>query len=206
MNHLDYIAQEAGELWREEILYRYLLTKGDAFGGRMRNIIGKLASEKLQGAVSHALSRRNIPSAVSRTRSGKISMMQWHERALLFDWKPRLVRRKSIDAILVRTATDMDVTVLVESRERYLACGEVKGGIDPAGADEHWKTATSALSRIREAFGSAGCPALFFLGAAIEQDMAGEIFEQLGNGMLTHAANLNRDEQIDDLIEWLIEL
>ena len=30
--------------------------------------------------------------------------------------------------------------------------GELKGGIDPAGADEHWKTGNSALVRIRKAF------------------------------------------------------
>ena len=34
----------------------------------------------------------------------------------------------------------------------YMALGELKGGIDPAGADEHWKTARTALSRIHEAF------------------------------------------------------
>ena len=41
--------------------------------------------------------------------------------------------------------------------ERYLALGELKGGIDPAGADEHWKTANSALGRIRKAFARKGC-------------------------------------------------
>jgi hypothetical protein len=30
--------------------------------------------------------------------------------------------------------------------------GELKGGIDPAGADEHWKTARTALQRIDDAF------------------------------------------------------
>jgi len=30
--------------------------------------------------------------------------------------------------------------------------GELKGGIDPAGADEHWKTGNTALNRIRESF------------------------------------------------------
>ncbi|HAJ78349.1 MAG TPA: hypothetical protein DCO75_01135, partial [Fibrobacteres bacterium] len=29
---------------------------------------------------------------------------------------------------------------------------ELKGGIDPAGADEHWKTAKTAIDRIVSAF------------------------------------------------------
>ena len=52
--------------------------------------------------------------------------------------------------------------------ETYLALGELKGGIDPAGADEHWKTANSALERIRKAFTDNNCqPKTFFIGAAI---------------------------------------
>jgi type II restriction enzyme len=39
----------------------------------------------------------------------------------------------------------------------------LKGGIDPAGADEHWKTAGSALLRIKRAFQAEGlAPATFF--------------------------------------------
>jgi len=30
--------------------------------------------------------------------------------------------------------------------------GELKGGIDPAGADEHWKTANKALDKMRKPF------------------------------------------------------
>lgn len=54
--------------------------------------------------------------------------------------------------------------------EKYLALGELKGGIDPAGADEHWKTANSALQRIRTGFAKKSLtPYTFFIGAAIEK-------------------------------------
>jgi len=90
---------------------------------------------------------------------------------------------------------------------RYLACGELKGGIDPAGADEHWKTANSALHRIRMHFDEHETkPKLFFCGAAIADAMAHEIFEQLGDGRLAYAANLTVPEQVDDLATWLITL
>jgi hypothetical protein len=40
-------------------------------------------------------------------------------------------------------------------------------GIDPAGADEHWKTANFALERIRKSFAKKKKPQTFFIGASI---------------------------------------
>lgn len=58
----------------------------------------------------------------------------------------------------------------------YITLGEIKGGIDPAGADEHWKTARTALSLIIKAFSGVNLsPHTFFIGAAIEKPMAEEI-------------------------------
>ncbi len=91
--------------------------------------------------------------------------------------------------------------------ERYLALGELKGGIDPAGADEHWKTANSALQRVRTAFSKKSLsPHTFFVGAAIEKSMAAEIYHQLETEVITNAANLTQEEQVISLCEWLIHL
>ena len=88
-----------------------------------------------------------------------------------------------------------------------MAVGELKGGIDPAGADEHWKTARTALERIREAFQQTGAaPATFFIGAAIERKMAEEIWRQLEAGVLDNAANLTNDTQVASLSRWLCTL
>jgi type II restriction enzyme len=95
---------------------------------------------------------------------------------------------------------------MLNSRANYLAIGELKGGIDPAGADEHWKTAMSALERVREVFDAGTIPKLFFIGTAIEDHMAGEIFRELSTGNLSAAANLTSDEQTSDLIDWLVSL
>jgi type II restriction enzyme len=97
---------------------------------------------------------------------------------------------------------------LLEEPRAYLAAGELKGGIDPAGADEHWKTARSALERIRARFNELGIvvPRLFFVGAAIEERMSNEIFGYLRNGTLDHAANLTKREQVEDLAQWLVSL
>ena len=93
----------------------------------------------------------------------------------------------------------------LEEKALYLACGELKGGIDPAGADEHWKTAGSGLERIRRRFGRR-CPKLFFAASAIESAMAKEIFAQLKTGKLTHAANVTVEKQLEDLTQWLVSL
>ena len=85
--------------------------------------------------------------------------------------------------------------------------GELKGGIDPAGADEHWKTANTALEHIRTTFPSAGHPVqTSFVGAAIETAMAEEIYSQLQAGVMTNAANLTNDNQLVAYCNWLLNL
>lgn len=203
---LNRIYKEAGQEFRDDIFYRYLLTKGDTLGGSMRNLTGASAGIKLTEKIIERLSNGKNKVQIIKSKSGKIQRLIWGNRILLFDVKPRLIG-KNIDVILLNRKNVLGITEekLLADKSKYIACGELKGGIDPAGADEHWKTANSALGRIREAFGKA-TPALFFIGAAIEASMAKEIFKQLQNGRLTHAANLNNRWQLKDIASWLVKL
>lgn len=202
---LTRIYKEAGPEFRENILYRYLLTKGDTLGGSMRNFTGASAGTKLTEKIIARLSGGKTKIQVLKSKSGKVQRVIWNGRTLLFDVKPRLIG-KNIDVILInRGDAETPEEKLLADKSKYIACGELKGGIDPAGADEHWKTANSALGRIRTTFGRKA-PALFFVGAAIEASMANEIFKQLEGGKLTHAANLNENEQVNDLVDWLLSL
>ncbi len=202
---LTRIYKKSSSNFRENILYRYLLTKGDTLGGSMRNLTGASAGTKLTEKIIERLSKRKNKIEVLKSKSGKIQRVIWNSRTLLFDVKPPLIG-KNIDVILInRGDASTPEEELLADKGKYIACGELKGGIDPAGADEHWKTANSALGRIRAAFGR-NAPALFFVGAAIEASMAKEIFKQLKTGKLTHAANLNEDEQVNDLVDWLLSL
>jgi hypothetical protein len=89
----------------------------------------------------------------------------------------------------------------------YIALGELKGGIDPAGADEHWKTARTALARIQTVFTQSGLnPHTFFIGAAIAKKMAYEIWTQLEQGTLENAANLTAEDQVASISRWLCNL
>jgi len=202
---LNSIYKEARSEFRENILYRYLLTKGDTLGGSMRNLTGASAGTKLTQKIIKRLTGKKKKVHVLRSKSGKVQRVIWGNRTLLLDVKPQLIG-KNIDVILLNRG-DMNAPEeeLLADKGRYIACGELKGGIDPAGADEHWKTANSALGRIRTAFGRKA-PALFFIGAAIEASMAKEIFKQLKSGRLSYVANLNKGKQVDDLVDWLLSL
>lgn len=195
---------KAGANFREEIFYRYLLTKGDALGGQMRNFTGATAQAKLASALLNALGGSTELEIRRAPATEKIQRISWRGRRLLFDVKPKLIE-KSVDVILLAGREGASEIMLLEEPGSYLACGELKGGIDPAGADEHWKTANSALNRIRKVFGR-NCPPLFFIGAAIEASMAKEIFRELQKEKLAHAANLTVDAQVQDLASWLVSL
>ncbi len=202
---LEAIEAENGKKWREEILYRFLLTRGDSLGGAMRNITGAAAQVKFTQAVLATLKTKAVVKCQAKTSPSnpdKVQRIVWPNRVCFFNKTPKLIG-KNIDVILL-SGGDTSNDALSE-RGNYLACGELKGGIDPAGADEHWKTAGSALQRIRQSF-PRNPPKLFFAGAAIEESMAKEIFVQLKSGQLAHAANITVPEQLSDLAAWLVAL
>ena len=89
---------------------------------------------------------------------------------------------------------------------KYLALGELKGGIDPAGADEHWKTARSSLERIISGFEKERHGVqIFFIAAAIARAMAEEIWEWLESGKLRNAGNLTNSDHVAGVCRWLID-
>lgn len=72
---------------------------------------------------------------------------------------------------------------------------------------EHWKTAQTALTRIRTAFNAYNLfPNLFFVGAVIVESMALEIWAHLKGGTLHNAANLTKSNKVAALSNWLISL
>jgi hypothetical protein len=188
-----------------ELSRRYLLTCGDSLGGSMRNIVGQTAQKKFANLIDKKLNSKGYKSSISANGNGKIVEIIWSnlngERKILFDKKVDFIG-KNIDFIVL--CKDYNK----ESFDNYIACGELKGGIDPAGADEHWKTARSALNRVKEQFvkNNYQCPPLFFIAAAIEISMAAEIFSCLNNRELKAAANLTNLAQVDELLDILIDL
>ena len=203
------IKASAPDAWRSEIVYRFLLTRGDTLGGSMRNTTGAAGGAQFSRVIVTALQAVNIPHTTIHAPKNpeKIVSLKWNSRLLVFDRKP-LFLNNNIDVILLDTDAFSSEKRILEEPATYLACGELKGGIDPAGADEHWKTAQSAFDRIRERFTRQNLhiPALFFVGAAIETTMAEQVYAQLQNGRLGHAANFTVPQQVSALADWLTAL
>lgn len=202
--------EPAGEKFIEELIFRFLLTRGDTLGGSMRNIGGSLAQRKLTRAVISTLTVAGTKYKWQHTKSRKwIEMtdddaeielslrgLSWQNgngnRTLIYNMIVPFLKN-NVDLCLFNLFPDEVEKSKYKIPESYIALGELKGGIDPAGADEHWKTARTALERIRESFSrvSGVIPYTFYVGAAIEKKMSIEIWEQLEAGILSNAAKFN---------------
>lgn len=222
---VDKYLEPAGDKFVEELVFRYLLTRGDTLGGSMRNVGGALAQTRLCRCILAAISLTRsdfhwyhqkgkkwiVGSADDADIEYELSGISWTNsagnRTLLFNVKVPQVQN-NVDVVLlkgdIKSASRIDI---LSDKKNYLALGELKGGVDPAGADEHWKTARTALLRIQKAFGtSSKSPGTFFVGAAIEKRMATEIWALLKSSKLSNAANLTVDKHTTSLCNWLIRL
>jgi hypothetical protein len=216
--------EPAGANFVEELVFRFLLTRGDTLGGSMRNVGGFMAQCKLTRCVISRL--RLADREASWLHSGNATWaplpredagienqlrgLHWrndgNDRTLIYNLTVPLVKNNVDLCLFNQPPSQMNKTI--QSRaQNYIALGELKGGIDPAGADEHWKTARSALTRIRDGFRKHDAnPKTFFIGAAIEARMAQEIWEMLQDDTLNNAANLTADEQMESISAWLCKL
>jgi type II restriction enzyme len=213
--------EPAGASFVEELVFRFLLTRGDTLGGSMRNIGGAIAQRKLTRAM---IAQFRVTKGKCRWLHSETDVwadlpeddadielhlrgLSWQSslgpRTLLYNLRVPLIGN-NVDLCLFNCPEKTLTKATVKDPAVYLALGELKGGIDPAGADEHWKTAHTALNRINKAFGKSKLkPHTFFIGAAIEPKMASEIWELLQSGILENAANLTNDDHIVSITRWL---
>lgn len=229
LNLIENFLEPAGAKFVDELLYRFLLIRGDTLGGKMRNIAGTLGEWKFTRMLISTLSIQSrdfqyLNSESLEWTAGNAEDAEIEQRTKGLSWnfngKPKTllynltvpVIRKNVDLCLLscepeRLSDTKEKSLLIRDPKNYLALGEIKGGIDPAGADEHWKTANSALERIRAGFKKKNAtPFTFFVGAAIEIEMAKEIFDQLRKGTLKTAANLTNESQVVATCEWLTKI
>lgn len=219
--------EPAGTGYIDELIFRYLLAAGDALGGRMRNLVGSIANEKLtRNIISQLLvldlsfeyfdkqsnlwlnAEKYTIDQVPDIRAIRWVLRSGEKRQLIYNLKVPIVK-KNIDLVVLNThSDDLKGKYLKETLEKadsYILLGELKGGIDPAGADEHWKTASTALARVRDGFRKRKIDIpLVFIGAAIQTSMSHEIFEQYSDGRLANCANLTVDNQLVNLCNWLV--
>lgn len=224
---IEKFLKPAGKNYIEETIYRYLLIKGDAVGGTMRNRIGALGQEKLIRTILSCMNVQGISydwmpnennsyvwrhkmeddSAIERNMKAIYWNCGHGDRILAFNLNIPTVK-KNVDICLFEgSIQSYNRGKIVKATDKVIMLGELKGGIDPAGADEHWKTANTALSRIRSSFSAAGYSIqTSFVGAAIASAMAVEIFDQLQSKILTNAANLTNNNQLVEYCNWILEI
>lgn len=221
--------EPSGKDFIDELVYRFLLIKGDSLGGAMRNFVGEVAEMKLVRKLLSVLSMYGVPYRVLSKRNktknlwqdmsyeydydlaDSIAAISWKmedkNRIIFFNAKIPLVGNNIDVCVFDGNDTDYNGGAIVSKNEKAIMFGELKGGIDPAGADEHWKTGNTALGRIRSAFKTKSHPIYTsFIGAAIEKKMATEIWEQLITGTLSNAANMTEDKQLTNYCEWIVKL
>ncbi len=82
----------------------------------------------------------------------------------------------------------------IDQPRELIWAAELKGGADPAGSDEHWKTATKAFDRILEVAKETDRtpPELSFMATIIVERVAFEIQKQIDKGVLKSAYNLTQ--------------
>ncbi len=227
---IENFLEPAGKSFVDELVYRFLLIKGDTLGGSMRNLAGMFGEWRFTRLLMStcsvmdrkfeyfdAKSRKWLPQDAAVETEKRVKAISWKtkgkQRVMVYNLTVPAVK-KNVDICLLdcdKHEVFIEKSSGTESAHcqsiKYLALGELKGGIDPAGADEHWKTANSALDRIRKSFANeAYFPKTFFIGAAIEKAMAEEIYKQLENGVLDNAANLTNEKQVVSLCCWLLNL
>ncbi len=179
----------------------YLLSCGDSVGGKIRNIVGQKGNQLFVDYITDYLNEYQVEFKLKRSGEN-IQIIETEKYAILFNKKPKFIG-KSVDFIVL--LKDEQGHYDIENPLSYISLGELKGGIDPAGADEHWKTATTAISRIHSSFNKIDLqtPNLFFIGGAISRHMATEIIELIQYKKIKNAANLNYPKQMHNIIKEL---
>ncbi len=218
---IEQFLDPAGDDFVDELVYRFLLIRGDSLGGAMRNVAGYLAEQIFKRSVIAALRMRKKDFLWLSKKSKKwlkgdvlaediedVIGIHWNgpaKRTLVLNKNVKFIK-KNIDICLIEAPHD-GWKKAMSTATNYVALGELKGGIDPAGADEHWKTARSALERISAGFSKEKHGInTFFIGAAIEAAMAEEIWDWLKAGKLENAGNLTDKDHVASVCGWLVEI
>jgi hypothetical protein len=221
---IEKFLKPAGDKFVDEVVYRYLLIRGDSLGGQMRNIVGAMAQQKLVRCFISTFSVMGLnfdwydgskwnKGEYASSIEADVKAFSWGidkgNRVLAFNLTISTVNN-NVDICLFDADQALfdNKKIAQNCNQCAIMFGELKGGVDPAGADEHWKTGNTALERIRVAFKNVnrGDIKTAFIAAAIEDKMGKEIYKQLVDGTMSYAANITVDEQLVSFCEWTIKL
>lgn len=221
---INEVLAPSGKKYVDEIVFRYLMALGEQLGGHMRNCIGNLARGKMvrQLIAQLNVAGKNFKYFIDGDKvwsdgvkfkvevAESIKAIAWrngiHVRTFLNNVNVEGLS-KNVDMVLVEkelpVITSSEMKKALADTKEIIMMGELKGGIDPAGGDEHWKTARGALERIRKAYKRVD---ILFICASIEKAMAKEIYSMFQMGDLNCVANLTDNNQLGSACEWIVKL
>ena len=221
---IDEVLAKSGKKYVDEIVYRYLMALGEQLGGHMRNCIGNLARGKLVRQIVAQLKVADITfkyftdgdkdwsegAKYKADAAESIKAMTWKNGARVRTFLNNVNvdgLSKNVDMVLLEkdlpSITPAETKKALADTKDIIMMGELKGGIDPAGGDEHWKTARGALERIRKAYKRVD---ILFICASIEKAMSREIYSMFQMGDLNCVANLTDANQLASACEWIVKL
>jgi hypothetical protein len=217
-NHLE----PAGDKFVEELIFRFMLNRGETLSESMRNIGKVLAQRRLTRAVISALNVAGVPyrwrakpaswtdmsdddSEIERTLQGLTWGTGPRSRTLLYNLNVPVVGG-AVDICLFAAGPQLVIQSGYAEYDMFLVLGELKGAADPASGERPFGL-SGALNRYRLAFeDTRHMPMLLFIGAAIDEYTAMEVWEQLETERLANAANLSRHEHLNAISRWLVML
>lgn len=137
------------------------------------------SEQEVTALLSNLEDQRIVYRQINLTNGNRILLnrqMYWHNR--------ESQRRYRIGPDLITETSD----------EAFPWAAELKGGADPAGSDEHWKTATQAFNRIIDAAEQTNrpVPRLSFMATILVDRVAQEAALWLRQGKLVSVHNLTK--------------
>ncbi len=189
---------------RNELGSLFRTNEGETRNGVVKNKFAKTGERKFVRDIQAALRRRGVAYDVHR-QGGRIKSMSWQGRCLLFNFTPCTGR--NLDALLVSADSEKEAKILARADAScWLAFGELKSGIDKAGADERWKTASGMIHWTRRNLRGYKSVPIFFAATTIVPTMAKEILSELRTGKLAFVSNMTKSDQRAALTDWLTGL
>jgi len=221
-NLIKHHLEPAGDKFLEELVFRFMLHRGESLSESMRNIGKVLAQRRLTRAIISALNVAGVPyrwrakpaswvdmadddSEIERSLQGLTWGSGQRARTLLYNLNVPVVG-SVVDFVLFAAGPQLVIQSGYAEYNMFLILGELKGGADPASGERPFGM-SGALNRYRLAFEETPyMPMLIFIGAAIDEYTAMEVWEQLETDKLANAANLSRHEHLNAIARWLVML
>jgi hypothetical protein len=213
----------AGAEFANALALKYLVSTRCNRSEQLASSIPFLSREQFCLAMTAALRRRSIATQIKWHATGQwgtwnpedllmgtaVQGLAWagHDRPRTLLFNSRVGPHGKKFAVVLRRFTgsrsDQSANENATSSD-CLGFGDI-GGFETA-ADRWEKKGQVAAKEVHRSFEAGQGPQGFFIGCDISEATAKELWSDLHSGVISQAANVRCEEQLDAVCEWLIEL